>query len=298
MDVLTINILFYFGIFLSGLFIGSFLNVIADRAANGKSVFFGRSSCDSCKKPLKAIDLIPLFSFLSTKGRCRYCKDKLSLWYPVSELLTGFAFVGVAYFLNLFENTANYYVWVVLAYLLVIASAYIVIFLADAKYRLIPNSVVLPAIGIVLLFLVFNNARFMYKSYTGLQETEFGRYLIESGFWANQMLVPLTQLAYTVISSVLIGLFFWALTKIKNGQAMGKGDVKLAFLIGLFNGFPHNILAIFLGFLFGAVYSLGLVALRRKTIKDTVPFGPFLILGSVVALVWGPQLLEWYFGLF
>jgi prepilin signal peptidase PulO-like enzyme (type II secretory pathway) len=103
---------------------------------------------------------------------------------------------------------------------------------------------------------------------------------------------------YTVISAFVIGLFFFLLTKIKDGKAMGGGDVKLAFLIGLFNGFPYNVLAIFLGFLFGSVFSLGLILMKRKTVKDTVPFGPFLILGSVVALIWGSQIIDWYINLY
>lgn len=79
---------------------------------------------------------------------------------------------------------------------------------------------------------------------------------------------------------------------------MGGGDVKLAFLIGLFNGFPFNLLGIFLGFFFGATISLILIVGRKKTVKDTVPFGPFLILGSVVSLLYGPVILDWYLNLF
>jgi leader peptidase (prepilin peptidase)/N-methyltransferase len=131
-----------------------------------------------------------------------------------------------------------------------------------------------------------------------LNSTTFGKYLITTGYWKLQNIAILKSLLSTIVSSLVIGLFFWLLTLIKNGKAMGGGDVKLAFLIGLFNGFPQNILAIFLGFLSGAVISLFLIGIGKKTMKDIIPFGPFLILGSFIALFWGNVLIDFYFGLF
>lgn len=293
-----IVVIFYVLIFIAGLFIGSFLNVVSDRIVKGKNVFFGRSECDYCERSLKAIDLVPLLSFISTKGKCRYCGEKLSLYYPLSEVLTGFSFVGSAYFINLFSNTQSSLIWILYIYFLGVFSFYIIIFLADVKYRIIPNKVVYPAIIFVIFFLLFNFAFTVVSSYRSMKNDPFGKYLLESGYWNDQMLLMAKGVGYTFLSALAIGVFFWLLTKIKDGRAMGGGDVKLAFLIGLFNGFPFSVLAIFLGFLLGAVFSISLVFLRRKTIKDTVPFGPFLILGSVVSLVWGPVILSWYFGLF
>ena len=79
---------------------------------------------------------------------------------------------------------------------------------------------------------------------------------------------------------------------------MGGGDIRLGFLIGIFNGFPQNIIAIFMGFILGAALSLVLVMLKMKTLKDTIPFGPFLITGSVIALIWGLQIWDFYINLF
>ena len=93
-------------------------------------------------------------------------------------------------------------------------------------------------------------------------------------------------------------LFFLSLIKITRGMGMGGGDVKLGFLIGLFNGFPVNIIAIFVGFLSGALVSLVLVLLKKRSMKDTIAFGPFLIFGSILSLVFGQQILNWYIGLF
>lgn len=292
------EILFYALIFIAGLFIGSFLNVVSDRIVNGKSLLFGRSQCEECDTLLGSKDLVPLFSFLALRGKCRYCKAKLSYFYPLSEILTGLMFVGVAYLINFFENSTIQYAWITLTYLIIIASIYIVLFLTDIKYTLIPNKIIYPAIVFVLLFLIGNAIYVVFSSYSSFQSSDLGPYLIESGFWRLQMTRVFMGIGYTLISTLIIGLFFWFLTRIKNGEAMGGGDLKLAIFIGLFNGYPRNVLAIFLGFLFGAIASLLLMVLRRKGMKDTIPFGPFLILGSIIAFVFGTRLIELYWGLF
>lgn len=292
-----IDILFYILIFVAGAFIGSFLNVVVDRLQNGESIFFGRSHCDHCKHPLVSKDLIPLLSFLFLKGRCRYCKKKISLYYPLSEIITGFSFVGIAYFLKIFEfnSITN---WVLFAYLVIVASFYIVIFLLDAKYRIIPNKIVFAAIIFVMLFTLVNFGIGATTFYYQLKNDEFGKFLLESGFWQDRVLFYAKNLGYTFVSAFAIALFFWSLIFITKGRGMGGGDVRLGFLIGIFNSFPLNIVAIFLGFLIGALYSVVLLLFRKRGMKDTIPFGPFLILGSVIAFVYGRQLLDWYLGLF
>jgi prepilin signal peptidase PulO-like enzyme (type II secretory pathway) len=96
------------------------------------------------------------------------------------------------------------------------------------------------------------------------------------------------------VGAVIICLFFLLLVWATKGRGMGWGDVKLGFLIGLVNGFPYGFEAIFFGFVFGAIYSLVLILLKKKTVKDTIAFGPFLILGSVFVLIWGERILNWY----
>ncbi|HXK52566.1 prepilin peptidase [Candidatus Nomurabacteria bacterium] len=295
MDYITV--LLYAMLFISGAFLGSFINVVADRASKGQSFLFGRSKCETCNKVLSPRDLIPVLSYLLAKGKCRHCKEKLSLWYPISEIVTGALFAGLAYYLNLFVNVSYAYVWVFYVYFAIVGMSYIALFLADIKYMLLPTKIVVPTIAFVLLFLAGNVGFTIISSYKALQADDFGKYLIESGYWQTQILLMLRSVAYSVGSAAAIALFFWILTKIKQGQAMGKGDIKLAFLIGLVNGFPFNVLAIFLGFLMGALYSVGLLALKKKTLQSTIPFGPFLIVGSVVSIVYGAQLLNWFFSL-
>jgi leader peptidase (prepilin peptidase) / N-methyltransferase len=294
----TIEVLFYFGIFVAGLFIGSFLNVVADRIVKGKSILFGRSACEFCKQTLSAFDLLPLVSYISTLGKCRYCKKSLSIYYPLSEIITGGLFALIAYYMDFFNNSSNVFAWLIFVYFLIVFSFYIIMFLTDVKYGLIPNKIVYPAIIFVLLFTIFNMAYTAIATYRFMTTDSFGQYLFEAGYWHSQMTSMLQSFGLTLVSTLGIGLFFWLLTRIKQGRAMGGGDVKLAILIGLFNGFYMNILAIFLGFLLGAVVSLVLIVVRRKKMKDTVPFGPFLILGSLIALFWGDRLVDWYLGIF
>lgn len=291
--------------FLSGTFFGSFLNLVSDRVVEGRPIFLGRSVCDFCKKPLKAKNLIPLLSFLVQRGKCSFCKKKLSAWYPLSEILTGFAFVFAAYYSQLFIEL-NFYTVLNFLYLLIVLFFYIILFLTDAKYHLLPDKIVYPAIFTVLFFLIFMPALFIKLYYDQLSQNPLGRYFIEAGVINNQIVMVLKDLIFTIGSSFVLAAFFVFLVFITKGRGMGGGDIKLAFLIGLFNGFyfydgsvyPLNVLAILLGFVFGAVISLGLVLIRKKGFKDVIAFGPFLLLGSLVAFVWGQVIIDWYFGLF
>ena len=291
-----IEIVGYVLIFIAGAFIGSFLNVVADRVSNGESPFRGRSRCDHCKTVLAPRDLIPLLSYIFLRGRCRHCGKKISLYYPVSEVLTGLAFLGLARYLNIF-TIPNYLIWVTFAYLATIASFYIIIFLADLKYKLIPNKVIKPAIFFVLAVMVVSLTLIAVTSYRQMQADEFGRYLLQSGYWHQQIFAMLKGIGLSILVAGLLALFFKILIWVTKGKGMGGGDVKLAFLIGLVNGFPMSIAAIILGFITGALFSVILMLAKRKGMKDVIPFGPFLVLGSVLTFAFGQQLLNWYLAL-
>ena len=290
-------ILYYILIFVAGTVFGSFFNVVADRSVTGESVLFGRSKCDHCKKPLKAKNLVPIFSFLFQKGKCSECGQKLSWYYPFSEIVSGLIFVGVAHYTQVFQNFG----WVYLLaffYLVSVFSVYLIIFLTDVKYRIIPDKVVYAGIWFVLLFFISYTVINIYLTYKAMAADDFGKYLIASGFFTQQVIAVLKSFGIMLLSSLGIALFFLLLIFITRGRGMGGGDVKLGFLIGLVNAFPTNVLGIFLGFFLGALFSLVLILFKRKTIKDTIAFGPFLILGSVVAFFFGDVILNWYGGLF
>jgi leader peptidase (prepilin peptidase)/N-methyltransferase len=137
-----------------------------------------------------------------------------------------------------------------------------------------------------------------YTYYQRLASSPVGLHLIKVGFWNNQIKYFLDSLGITFGSALVIALFFLLLVWITKERGMGAGDIKLGLFIGIFNGFPGNIIAIFLGFIFGALMSLFLIVFKRKTLKDSVPFGPFLIAGSVVSLLYSSNILNWYIHLF
>lgn len=289
--------LFYFTFFAFGCVFGSFLNLVADRIINGESILFGRSRCDFCKKNLGPFSLIPLFSFIFQKGKSACCGEKLSMSYPISEFLTGVGFLFSAHYSNIYREVTASSV-IALIYLLTIISLYIILLFTDAKYHILPDKIVYTAIFASLFFVILLSILDLKVFHDRLLEDDFGKYLLQAGFWHTRVIAVLKQLLILISSAFFISLFFISLILITKGRGMGGGDVKLGFLIGIFNGFPQNILAVFLGFLFGALYSLVLILLKKKNMKDVIAFGPFLILGSLVAFIWGSNILKWYFGLF
>ncbi len=247
-------------VFIFGLATGSFLNVLIDRLPRGENVTRGRSVCDHCKKPLRWFELIPLLSFFVQGARCRRCHGKLSWQYPVVELVTAVGFV-VIYVSR--EGYGSYGIPQGLALWgsLLIFSALLVIFVADLKYQIIPDSMVVVGIVGVLL----QGQAFEARQGPALWLPAFGA----SGFF----------------------LLLWIITR---GRGMGLGDVKYAFFMGLLLGFPKIVVASYLAFLTGAFCGVILILLGQKKLKGKIAFGPFLVLGTGIALVWGEQLIEWW----
>ncbi len=280
-------------LFIIGLFVGSFLNLVSDRLPNGKKFVFGRSKCDFCHETLKPKNLIPIFSFVFQKGRCSFCHKKLPLFYPLSEFMTGVSFV-LAGHLSDFVYNPNVQSTILLFYYIVVFGFFITIFLTDVKYYLIPDSIVIPAIVFVFLSSVLFRVFDLVDLKRNLAADELGVYLLRTDYFNNHIFYSLKEFGFVLLGAIAISLFFLFLIFITKGRGMGFGDVKLGFLIGLVNGFPFGIFSIFLGFIVGAVYSLLLMLMKKKTIKDTIPFGPFLIIGSVITLLFGQTIWEWY----
>lgn len=272
-----------FAVFVFGLAIGSFLNaflyrlelqqglrqISRDRKKTGVTVFHGRSFCPYCEHVLAWYDLIPILSFAFLLGRCRYCKEKISFQYPVVELVTGIMFLAVFNLaeLSLQENLARLSS---LAYLWAIGAILVAVFVYDLKHFLIPDILVYSAIGLVALWRVFE--------FFNVGNFE------------------------TLLSAIAAGLgasaFFLAIYLVSRGRWMGFGDVKLAFVLGVFLGWPFVLVALFFSFCLGAVVGLCLIMLKKKGLKSEVPFAPFLIMGTVIALFFGSPIIHWYLNLF
>ncbi len=251
-----------FFLFLLGLAVGSFLNVLIDRLPRDESIIKGRSYCEHCKKPLIWYDLIPLLSFLILKGKCRYCHFPISWYYSVVELTTGILFVLVYLFFPQ-EGIMNHELGIMgivsVIYYLFIVSSFIVVFFADLKYGIIPDKVVFSSIVVSIVYLfILHNSYFIIH----------------------------------LLSALGAFLFFFLLYLITRGQGMGFGDVKLVFLLGLFLGWPKVIVAFYIAFLTGAILGCILILWGKKKFSGgTVPFGPFLVLGAITSLFWGEHIL-------
>lgn len=285
--------LIYIAIFVIGLCFGSFLNVVADRLFKHKPIINARSICFFCNKKLAWLDLVPLLSFFLLRGKCKYCDAKLSVFYPLSEFLTGLGFVVLLNFSGVMRDVSIFSVINVL-YLLAMFCLFMIIFLSDAKYQIIPDVVVFPGIILSFGYAIFDSFFRLWNLYQRLLTDEFGAYLLKAGYFKTQVVIVSQGLIYTGLTALGIYLFLLFLVYITKGRGMGRGDIKLGFMIGLFNGFPNGILAIFFGFLAGAVYGVALIFSGKKKMKDVIPFGPFLIFGSFAAMFFGNLVLEWY----
>jgi len=237
--------------FIFGIVIGSFLNVCIYRIPRGDSIVHPPSRCVSCNYLLKSWDLVPVLSYVFLRGRCRKCGVRISVRYPLIELLTGVLFSIVVYKYGF--NLSG------LFYCLFVAALIVVTFI-DLDHFLIPNNVVLTMLVMGLGFHIFVGA-----------------------------FSPLN----VFLAFVGAGLFFLLLYVISRG-GLGGGDVKLAAVLGLWLGWPDTALAIFLGSLIGSIIGITLIALRIKKRKEPIPYGPYLVLGTLIVLFVGEEIWQWY----
>ncbi len=291
-------------VFILGAAIGSFINVLAERTARKESIK-GRSYCESCNKKLQPQDLIPIISFLKNKGRCAYCKVKLSNQYIIIEIATALIFTTVYLLVTSYRFTYADYMnnaihildfgpTIPLLFYFVVSIPLIALFITDFKYGMLYDRILLPTIVFVLSYKVIVIMYYTATYYIQLQGSEFGKKLIEAGMVTNLATFATNTFLQTIAGSIAIGLFFLLLIVVTKGRGMGGGDLKLGFLIGLLTGWPNMVVAIFLGFLTGAFVSIILVIAQRRKVKQTIPFGPFLIIACFIVMFFGNQLFSWY----
>ncbi len=244
---------------------GSFLNCVVYRLSVKDNFIKGRSYCPYCKEKINNIDLVPLFSFLFLKGKCRNCSQKISWQYPIVEFLTGALFLFIFIFYQNYIYTLSDIAWMI--YVITIFFIFLIVFIYDLKYFIIPDETVISLIVISFLWHLFN--------------------FLNGSFLFNEILIYF-------LSGVGASLFFLFFYLISKGNWMGFGDVKIALPMGFFLGFPNIFIALFLSFMIGAFVGTIMVLLKKKEMKSEVPFAPFLILGTFIAFFWGDFLLTSY----
>jgi len=258
-------------VFIFGLVWGSFLNVVIYRTTQGTSPLSGRSVCPKCKKMISWKHNIPLISFFLLQGRCANCKTKISWQYPVVEFMTGIMFVW--WFLvgrSFFFLFGNPWIYVQPVFWLIVGMLLLVVFVADLRFGLIPDQVSIP------LFVLALGYRLALVSSQQMQSTD---------------------LVNAVISGLVLMFFFYCLWYFTKGRGFGFGDVKLAPSLSLLLGWPRTLVGMFIAFMIGAVVAVVLLVIGRKKFGQTIPFGPFLVLGTAASLLWGQQWWSWYVGL-
>lgn len=286
--------------FIIGTVLGSFVDCIANRSLTNRS-FFGRSTCDVCGRTLSPLDLIPIVSFLINKGRCRYCKKNIPKETLLVEFLTG-ALISLLFFLKIPSGLLNLnYTQMGLLVSDLLFSSFVVsvlvaVIITDIKTSLIPDRITYPAIAVSFTYLLLNSAAKALLIYYSLSGSPLGKYLLPpySDFYFRQVFYNISPLYNGLIAALMLGAFFLVLIMITKGRGMGGGDLKLGIFMGLVLGIENSLLALMLSFLTGSILSIGLIILRLKKLGDTIPFGPFLALGALISLFWGPQIIKLY----
>ncbi|HEX7333296.1 MAG TPA: prepilin peptidase [Pyrinomonadaceae bacterium] len=278
-----------FGYIVAGVFgaiIGSFLNVVIHRVPLEESIVFPNSRCPSCGAAIAFYDNLPVLSYLALRAKCRKCKAHISFRYPAVELLTAALFVAVAWHDGLSAA---------LPFDLVFVSALLALVFIDAEHMLLPNVITYPGIVFALV------ARIAIPLLTGTPHFDDVPSLAQGAL--ADMPIWVTSLAGALIGALLGGgslwLMGWTWEKLRGIEAMGLGDVKMMFMVGAYLGWRLTILTIFVGVLTGSVIGILLMARQReRNMQMLLPFGVFLGLGAIAALLFGSPIVEWYAGQF
>lgn len=248
----------YLLIFFLGAAVGSFLNVLVSRTVEGEAWVSGRSRCDHCRKELLWYEMVPLLSYLVMRGRSSCCGKRLSYQHPLVEGLVGLLFVwwvalSSAFFLLVTEpgRTVQPLFWLVTGVILV------AIAIADLYYGVIPLPFVLLGAGLAVVYRVI---------------------LIFGGAY------QLPDLGKSLLSAISLSGFYGLLRVVTRGRGMGEGDVWLALYLGLLLSWPRVWIGTMAAFITGAIVGVGLIVFKIKSRKETIPFGPFMVLGALIGL--------------
>ena len=247
-------------IIILGLVIGSFLNVCIYRIQHNQSIVKPRSKCPVCDYKLKYWENIPILSYLFLYGKCSNCNAHIPLRYPLVELLTSIVFLILYY--N-FGYTIETFLFSVITCII------IVITFIDIDVQIIPNELLMLCLIPITLFILLTSLNDIWVHLIGA----IG---ISGGF-------------------LLVGYLGKLIYK---EDSMGMGDVKYAFILGLLLGWKNGLLAVFIAFISAALIILLLFIFKKLTPRQRIPFGPFMSIGLLVALVWGNNFINWYFNFY
>jgi leader peptidase (prepilin peptidase)/N-methyltransferase len=244
---------------LFGLLFGSFLNVVIYRLPRGQSLVSPPSACPGCGTRIRPIDNIPVLSWILLGGKCHKCRAPISIQYPIVELTTGLLFLVVAWITPVGPLLAARLLFVVML---------VVLFGIDLHHQILPNVITLPGIAIGFLFS-----------------------LVAPPGWVDSLI----GIALGGGTLYAIAAAYYA---VRREEGLGMGDVKMLAMIGAFLGWKAVLVTLILSSFAGALVGIGIIALSRGNLRLALPFGTFLSLGAIAAMIVGEPLVQWYSGFF
>lgn len=258
-------------VFIFALVVGSFLNVCIYRLPRDKSIVFPPSHCTNCESKIRPYHNIPLIGYLYLRGKCHNCKEKISIRYPVVELLSGTLAVALCY---------KYGIGLEFFFYLILCLSLIVVTFIDLEFMIIPNVITIPGILIGLLYATL--------------KTNWGNFgdLISAANFDNIVLIISNIEIFNSIFGIILGggvLFSIAYVYklIRKVEGMGMGDVKLLAMLGAFLGPGGVVFIIFISSLIGTVVGVSIMIYNKGTMKYAIPYGPFLSLAAIVFIFTG-----------
>ncbi len=253
------TLIHYFIVFIFGSIIGSFLNVCIYRMPRGLSIIIPASRCPSCSAVIKPYDNIPILSFIILGGKCRNCRSRIPLRYPLVEAINALMYTAV-----LWRFGSGWHTPVLFAF----CSAMIVITFIDLDFQIIPDVITLPAIPIGLIT---------------------GALLLPDPF-ARSSILGFREAIAGILSG---GGLFYIIAVLSRG-GMGGGDIKMMAMVGAFMGWKAVLLTTFSGSLLGSIIGVFLMVFKGRGRKTKIPFGPFLASGAILTLFYGQEILALY----
>jgi leader peptidase (prepilin peptidase)/N-methyltransferase len=265
-----------------GAIIGSFLNVVIHRLPLEESIVFPNSRCPSCATAIKAYDNIPVLSWVLLRGRCRSCSAPISARYPAVELLTALLFAAV-----FLRDGFGY----VLPFDLVFVTMLIALIFIDAEHMILPDAITYPG----MVFAVLARLAIPYLTGTPYFDDLGGWLLGAFPGWPVWAVSLVGALLGALAGGGVLWVIGWLWEKLRGVEAMGLGDVKMMLMVGAFLGWRLTLLTLFLGVISGSLTGVLLMVKRReRDLQMLLPFGIFLGIGSIIALLVGKYLITWY----
>jgi leader peptidase (prepilin peptidase)/N-methyltransferase len=269
-----------------GAIIGSFLNVVIHRLPREESIVLPSSKCPACGGGIAFYDNVPVLSYLMLGGRCRSCKTHISARYPAVEALTAALWLLVFWRVGL--------TWA-LPFDLIFVTAITALIFIDAEHMILPNAITYPGIAFALIARVAVPLLMGQPHFDDLDMLLTGT-LAGMPLWAASLIGALIG---ALVGGGSLWLMGWTWEKLRGIEAMGLGDVKMMFMVGAYLGWRLTILTIFLGVLSGSLIGIVLMAKQgRRNMQLLLPFGIFLGIGAITALLFGRTIVEWYAGQF